>query len=225
MKTVKTSTGIKQIEDWDANLVPLQLREILQDHRKALIDRLLKVNRLPVYVKQKLGLKMNSRQYSKVRDGLRRLMNAGIDIDNYQPILAMVLKKEHSNLDTAIFYKEIDNCIQVAMQDDQLIIPEVDAARLNSADLLEILHRDLIQKIMTVDGLQEFAKEHYAHKIEDKAKVDYILSELREYYANAQTDYVELLKLIREEQGNLHHGIEQHFEIEVIGILTKHFPK
>jgi hypothetical protein len=225
MKTVKTSTGIKQIEDWDANLVPLQLREILQDQRKALIDRLLKENNLPVYVSHKLGLKMNSRQYSKVRDGLNRLMNAGIDIDNYQPILAMVLKKEKTVLDTAVFYKEIDNCIQVSMQDHQLIIPELDAPRLNSADLLEILHRDLIEKILTEDGLQEFSKEHYGQKVEDKAKVKYIIAELRDFYANAQTDYVELLKLIKEEQGNLHNGIEHHFEIEVIGILTKHFPK
>lgn len=225
MKTVKTSTGIKKIEDWDANLVPLQLREILQEQRKALIDRLLKDNGLPVYVSHKLGLKMNSRQYSKVRDGLGRLMNAGIDIDNYQPILTMVLKKEKTVLDTAIFYKEIDNCIQVSMQDSQLIIPEMDAPRLNSADLLEILHMESVEKILTEDGLQEFAKEHFGHRIEDKAKVSYIITELREYFQNALTDYVELLKLIREERIDLHAGNEQHFEKEVIGILNKHFPR
>ena len=141
MKTVRTTSGTRKIEDWNANLIPLQLREILQDQRKTLIDRLLNENGLQVYVDHKMGLKMTSAQNGKVRGGLGRLMNAGIDIDNYLPVLEMVLQNENTYIDSAFFYKEIDSCIRRSMQEAQLTLPHMEIAPFETMNFMEVLNR------------------------------------------------------------------------------------
>lgn len=123
MKTIRTFLGVRKIEDWNANLIPLQLREILQEQRKSLIERLLIENGLSIYAHGQLGIKLSTEQHAKVRDGLVRLMNAGIDINNYQAVLETVLTNENSYIDSAYFYREIDHCIHVSLQDSQLTIP------------------------------------------------------------------------------------------------------
>ena len=143
MKTVRTTSGTRKIEDWNANLIPLQLRDILQDQRKTLIDRLLNENGLQVYVDHKMGLKMTSAQNGKVRGGLGRLMNAGIDIDNYLPVLEMVLQNENTYIDSAFFYKEIDSCIRRSMQESQLTLPHMEIASFDGMgmNLMDVLNR------------------------------------------------------------------------------------
>ncbi|MBL0742672.1 hypothetical protein [Chryseolinea lacunae] len=123
MKTVRTSMGVRKIEDWNANLIPLQLREILQEQRKALVERMLVENGLQIYAHGQLGIKLTPEQNAKARNGLIQLMNAGIDINNYQTVLEMVLTSENSYIDSAYFYREIDHSIHMSLQESQLRIP------------------------------------------------------------------------------------------------------
>lgn len=114
MKTIKTANGMKKIEDWNANLVPIQLRTILQEHRATLVDKLMNGG-LGAYIDYKFATRATSQQHDQIRVALSTLRNDGIDISTYGSIFAAVEKNEFTSLDNALFYAEIDATIKATL--------------------------------------------------------------------------------------------------------------
>lgn len=111
MKTIKTVNGIKRIEDWDVNLIPVQLRSILHEHRKGLVDKLV-TGGLDLYIDYKFSSKATFQQVERIKLKLTELANSGIDLELYQPIFDEVMENEFTKLDNARFYYEIDEIIK-----------------------------------------------------------------------------------------------------------------
>ena len=114
MKTVKTANGIRKIEDWNMNLVPLQLRTILQEHRATLVDKLMNGG-LSAYIDYKFATRATPKQHDQISAALATLRNEGLDISTYGSIFAAVEKNEFTNLDNALFYAEIDAAIKATL--------------------------------------------------------------------------------------------------------------
>jgi hypothetical protein len=114
MKTIKTVNGIKRIDDWDVNLIPVQLRSILHDHRKALVDKLV-TGGLDLYIDYKFSTKASFQQVERIKLKLTELANSGIDLEVYQPIFDEVMENEFTKLDNARFYYEIDEIIKAVI--------------------------------------------------------------------------------------------------------------
>lgn len=119
MKAVKTVNGIKKIEDWDKGIIRVQLRTILQDHRKALVEKLI-LGGLEVYIDYKLGEKITYKQLQLLKLKLDELSNSGIDIEVYRPVFEAVLANDFTSLDNAIFYGEIDRFINANLFQSEL---------------------------------------------------------------------------------------------------------
>jgi hypothetical protein len=119
MKTVKTANGFKKIEDWNLDLVPVQLRTILQEHRATLIDKIMN-NGLASYVDYKFNIKIPTNKMDGLKLNLENLKNSGIDVNKYSLVFDTVLKNEFTSLDNAIFYGEIDSSIRSNIFEPQL---------------------------------------------------------------------------------------------------------
>jgi hypothetical protein len=110
MKTVKTANGFKKIEDWNLDLVPVQLRTILQEHRATLIDKIL--GDMDTYIDYKFRTRPTHKHIQFLRLKLDDLKKSGIDIDTYRSIFDTVITNEFTSLDNKVFYAEIDSRIK-----------------------------------------------------------------------------------------------------------------
>ena len=121
MKTIRTANGVKKIEDWNANLVPIQLRSILQEHRAVLIDKLIQGG-LVAYIDYKFTMKAAPKLLEQIKDTLTLLKHDGIDILVYASIFDAVLKNEFTTLDNTLFYIEIDQTIKATLFQPRLFM-------------------------------------------------------------------------------------------------------
>jgi hypothetical protein len=119
MKTIKTANGFKKIEDQNIDLVPIQLRTILQEHRATLIDKIL-IGGLETYIDYKFNTKVSIKKMPSVKLSLENLKNSGIDVNKYALVFDTVLKNEFTSLDNSIFYHEIDSNIRSNIFEPQL---------------------------------------------------------------------------------------------------------
>jgi hypothetical protein len=220
MKTVKTALGEKQIEDWDYNLIPLQLREVLQELRGYLIDKLI-AGGLEPYITSKFNRPVDTNTLKEIKSKLKILRNSGVDINNYRTILEMVLQRENSFIDTAFFYPEIDNTIKWHLQ------PKLNMQTtpvFGPLDFIQAIRKGLVTKILTEEGLKDYVYLTYGAKLNDRAKVHYLLNELSDYFYKAQIDHKAILKEFEKNKGSdLQELMEAHFDNEVEPILDKHF--
>jgi hypothetical protein len=115
MKNVRTVLGLKRVEDNDSNLTLLQLREILNEQRKVLITRLL--SDLPVYIDYRFSVKADAKQLDHIKEKLDSLKNHAVDLDKYGSLLQHMMDNENSYLNTALFYREIDDNISWYLKD------------------------------------------------------------------------------------------------------------
>ena len=118
MKQIKIASGIKRIEDTDRNAVLFRLRDVLSDHRNALISRLL--NDLSTYVDYKFQTRIDQRQEGAVKDALQDLKNSVLDLDRYNGIVEHFLEHPMTYVGTEPFMKEIDEVIGSALNLPQL---------------------------------------------------------------------------------------------------------
>src|SRR5258708_32772492 len=111
MKTIKTATGFKKIDDQDIQFISLQLRTILQDHRSTLIDKMIGGG-LDSYIVYKFERKTNPKVLQQLKDKLIDLRNSAINVEIYKPIFDTGLKHEFTTLGNAMFYEEIDKALK-----------------------------------------------------------------------------------------------------------------
>ena len=118
MKTVKTVLGLKRLEDKDKSITLLQVREILSEQRKVLINRIL--NDLHLYIDYRFSVKADAQQLDYIREKLDSLKNHTVDLDKYSSVLTHIMENENSYVNTALFYREIDDNISWHLNDRPL---------------------------------------------------------------------------------------------------------
>ena len=118
MKRVKTLLGLKRLEDKDKNITLLQVREIFNEQRKVLINRLL--NDLHTYIDYRFSVKADARQLDYIKEKLDALKNHTVDLDKYGSLLQHIMDNESSYVNTEPFYREIDDNISWYLNDTPL---------------------------------------------------------------------------------------------------------
>jgi hypothetical protein len=118
MKTVKTANGVREIDDRDWHLISLQLRTILQEHRTALVNKLIAGGLAP-YIDYRFAIKVQPKQLEQIILALEVLRHEGIDVGTYGVIFETVLRSDFTALDNALFYMEIDKTINAILLQSQ----------------------------------------------------------------------------------------------------------
>ena len=120
MKTIKTASGIKKIENCTESVALLKIREILMDHRSVLISRM--IGDLGTYVEYKFKTKINKEQEQSISDKLNTVRHSLIDLDRYHTIIESILQSEKSYVNSEPFYKEIDEVISWYVRPSQMVL-------------------------------------------------------------------------------------------------------
>lgn len=118
MKTIRTTAGLRRIQDSDPSATIFKIREILSEQRDTYINRL--SSDLSSYIHYKFNLKPTSQQLDTIKDKLISLKNSALDLDRYDSILHSILNKENTYVSAEPFYKEIDEKIGSELNSGQL---------------------------------------------------------------------------------------------------------
>lgn len=119
MKTIKTGTGLKRIEDQDPDFISLQLRVLLQEHRSNLIDALIGSG-LDRYIDYKFNKQVNIPLLQQLKARLVTIKNGGINMFHYKPLLDSVMKYDFVQLSNTLFFEEIDQKLKEQMAQTEL---------------------------------------------------------------------------------------------------------
>jgi hypothetical protein len=111
MKTVKSALlGTKQLIDTNNEVLLLQLREILKEHRALIINRL--IQDLPAYLDYKFEFKANKELLIKIKESMLLLKNSGAELKKYDNIVQLLMNRAVVHLTNEPFYAEIDEELQ-----------------------------------------------------------------------------------------------------------------
>ncbi|MCA6381417.1 MAG: hypothetical protein IM606_01355 [Cytophagales bacterium] len=115
MKTIKSALlGNKQLIDTNPDVLLLQIREILKEHRELIITRM--ISDLPTYIIYKFNVKPNRKMVETVKDQLLDLKKGNVDLDKYSNVVQMVLNRAVTHLTNEPFYVEIDEYLEPSIQ-------------------------------------------------------------------------------------------------------------
>jgi hypothetical protein len=110
MKTIKSALlGAKSLIDTNEEVILVQLKEVLKQHRELIIQHLLR--NIPAYLDYKFSVRLEKHMVESVKDGLLSLKNSNVNLENYKPITRMVLSNPVTHLTNEPFYMEIDQYI------------------------------------------------------------------------------------------------------------------
>jgi hypothetical protein len=115
MKKIKSALlGNKQLIDTNPDVLLLQLREILKEHRELIITRM--ISDLPTYIIYKFNVKPTRKMVESVKDQLLDLKKGNVDLDKYSNVVQMVLNRAVTHLTNEPFYVEIDEYLAPSIQ-------------------------------------------------------------------------------------------------------------
>jgi hypothetical protein len=222
MKQVKTVNGLKTIDDWTNDIVPIQLQEIIHEHRYTLIEKL--VPGLEIYVQAKLNKKATKEQLDRMKERLFQLKNSPINMDNYAGLLELVLKNDRVNMDSGIFYAEIDQVLLAEFSGLPIVYAPGQTRKYNFNEMIALYRRELVLSVQTEKGLREYIQKNYGTSEVDDAKIIYLLHEVREYFKNDHEDYTWLVpKLEQSKYASQELAHKFIFIDEMKKILNRHF--
>jgi hypothetical protein len=115
MKVLRTLSGIKKIESEDKEVIIFQVRDILNEQRKLLINRML--SDLHAYVDYKFGIRADSDQMELIKEKLESMRHYSVDMERYSDIVQHVLEHDRTHINAEPFYKEIDENIHGFLAD------------------------------------------------------------------------------------------------------------
>lgn len=119
MKTVKSALlGNKQLIDTNADVLLIQLKEIIKEHRALVITRL--IGDLPTYLDYKFEMKVNKEMLMKIKEELLELKNGSVDLKSYDNVVQQLLNRAVVHLTNEPFYKEIDDCLSVYVAEKEI---------------------------------------------------------------------------------------------------------
>jgi hypothetical protein len=107
MKTVKSALlGSKSLIDTNAEVLMLQLKEIIKEHRALIITRML--SELPTYLDYKFHFKTDKDTLMKIKESLLSLKNHGVELKFYDNVVQQLMNRAQVHLTNEPFYNEID---------------------------------------------------------------------------------------------------------------------
>jgi len=119
MKTVKSALlGSKQLIDTNSDVLLIQLKEIIKEHRSLVITRL--ISDLPTYLDYKFEMKVNKDLLMKIKEELLELKNGSVDLKSYDNVVQQLLNRAVVHLTNEPFYKEIDECLSVYVAEKEI---------------------------------------------------------------------------------------------------------
>jgi hypothetical protein len=118
MKTIKTAAGVRRIDDTGDYVTLFKVREILQEHRRILITRI--IAEPNSYLDYKFQRRIGGQSLKSLVARLSDLSAASIDLDRYDQVLKDFEHQQHLILSNAIFYQEIDEVIYEELNSSQL---------------------------------------------------------------------------------------------------------
>lgn len=119
MKTVKSALlGNKHLVDTNPDVLLVQLKEIIKEHRALVITRL--VHDLPTYLDYKFELRANRDLQMKIKDELVILKNGAVDLKAYDTIVQQLMSRAVVHLTNEPFYREIDACLSAYVAEREI---------------------------------------------------------------------------------------------------------
>jgi hypothetical protein len=119
MKTVKGALlGSKNLIDTNQEVLLVQLREIIKEHRALIIDRL--VGELPVYLDFKFQYKPDKDSALRIKEELISLKNSGVGLQHYENVVSQLMNRAVVHLTNEPFYQEIDQLLASRIQPKQM---------------------------------------------------------------------------------------------------------
>jgi hypothetical protein len=120
VKNIKIATGVKRIELGNGSFAPLQIRDVLKEHRESLIDRLLLD--LKTYLSYQFTSNISKEQLNHIKDKLFSLKASNIDLARYGDIIDEVMANEVTYVKSELFYQEINITIGEELNPSQLML-------------------------------------------------------------------------------------------------------
>jgi hypothetical protein len=119
MKTVKSALlGSKNLIDTNQEVLLVQLREIIKEHRALIIDRL--VGELPIYLDFKFQYQPDKDSALRIKEELMSLKNSGVGLQHYESVVSQLMNRAVVHLTNEPFYQEIDQLLASIVQPKQL---------------------------------------------------------------------------------------------------------
>ena len=119
MKTVKSALlGSKNLIDTNQEVLLVQLREIIKEHRALIINRL--VGELPVYLDFKFQYKPDKDSSLRIKEELMSLKNSGVGLQHYENVVSQLMNRAVVHLTNEPFYQEIDQLLASIVQPKQM---------------------------------------------------------------------------------------------------------
>lgn len=110
MKTIKSALlGTKSLIDTNEEVLIVQLKDILKQHRELIINRLL--GDLIAYLDYKFQTKPDKQMMDAIKDKLIALKKSNVSMEYYQFIEKQVMNRAVIHLTNEPFYVEIDACV------------------------------------------------------------------------------------------------------------------
>ena len=118
IRSIRTATGLKRVELANSSLAPLQIQDVLKEHREALINRL--ISDLKTYIEYKFSIPISKDQLERIKDKLSELKTSNIDLSRYASIIDEVMTSELTHVKSELFYQEINIAIGDELNPSQL---------------------------------------------------------------------------------------------------------
>ncbi|MBI3219110.1 MAG: hypothetical protein HYZ44_06340 [Bacteroidetes bacterium] len=110
MKTIKSALlGTKSLIDTNEEVLIVQLKDILKQHRELIINRLL--GDLITYLDYKFQTKPDKQMMDAIKDKLIALKKSNVSMEYYQSIEKQVMNRAVIHLTNEPFYVEINACV------------------------------------------------------------------------------------------------------------------
>ena len=122
MKRVRIANGVKRIDDTHSEATIFRLRDILNEHRSILINRI--TSDLVTYIDYRFKTKPGARQLDTVKDNLTALKNSVLDLERYDSIVDYFHQHEMTYIGNELFMQEIDENISASLNLPQLKLVE-----------------------------------------------------------------------------------------------------
>jgi hypothetical protein len=227
MKLVRTANGLKTIDDWDMNYVPVKLRDILQDHMETIVNNLLKGKGIETYTLVKFCVKPTADQVRAIQEQLVILKYSPLNIDHYPSILEDVLRNDNVSIGTDEFFTRIEAIIREQIsQEPEDRKPWERPDSFSDKNFREMIRHQLVSEIQTEEGLKKYVIENYSSELANRPKLKYLMEEVRDHFKNESKGYAWLHKMFKEKKlGSAGSGNQIIFDAEMNKLLANHFSK
>jgi hypothetical protein len=112
MKVIKSGLiGARVVKAKEPNIQLFQIRVVLNQHRDALVNRIL--SDLSTYIDFKFHLQPARNELIALAEKIARLKNRDVDLEYYQPMLKELKRKDEIKIKNDYFFLEIDETIRL----------------------------------------------------------------------------------------------------------------